>query len=192
MSRREVVTCPEITARTKRLQAKADFNEYLKDASQKYSIFLSAIDLTLIHSSFQISYAFKHKLRKWVPRIPAYTTLAPELLFMIAEHVARVGSHEKEEQKVSKDLLRMRLVCKQFSEIATTTFLSLIQTDHYDDYYTTLNLPPKSGSLDHVMSALSPKGSMSSIVTNVKYHVVRSPVQQVHHDEWLYEWVSEV
>jgi len=123
-------------------------------------------------------------------RTPSYTTLAPELLYMIAEHVAKVDAHEKKDQKISKDLLKMRLVCKQFSEVATATFLSLIQTNHYDDY-TTLHLPPKSGSLDLVASALSAKGSMSSIVTNVKYHVVRSPVREPDYEEWLYDVVSE-
>jgi len=136
-------------------------------------------------NSFQASYAFKFNMRKWVPSIPDYSTLPTELLYMIANNVAEVGQQEEKGQKISTHLFKMRLLCKKFSTIATATFQLLVQGEDFSDY-TILHLPPKSGSLDRLLGAFSPKSIMSTIVTSVIYHVVSSPQRNPDYDEWQY------
>lgn len=118
--------------------------------------------------------------------MPDFSKLPNELLHIVASHVGQPALHEQRKLTISPHLLKMRLVCKKFSSIASATFLSLVQKEEHSSYRI-LNLPPKSGNLDELFSACCPGGIMSTIVTSVKYNVATAAQLGLDDAEWLCE-----
>jgi len=80
-----------------------------------------------------------------------YSKLAAEILHMIANHAAAVHIHEEDDLKISRDLFKMRLVCRSFYGAATAVFVSLAHMEKFSNYRV-LNLPSKSVSFPALKS----------------------------------------
>lgn len=123
-------------------------------------------------------------------RFPDYSTLPVEILRMIAHEVAKPSVHEEKRHQISINLFKLRLVCRTLSCTATSVFVALTQRDCFSDY-TTIYLPPKTGSLEDLKSIFTAKDkTMSNLITKVIYQITTAQREETD-EQYLVDRVCD-